>query len=753
MQPFIDGLTFSILIAEIKQANPLLLLIKELNRSACDLFGYEQHDLVNQPLNVILSPNCPAELWQNAMRQLDSDHPAANFQAELINREKQIFPVMISLGKLTEPAKNETPTIAVLIQDLSASKQQEKKLLLMHAAVEQSASAVVITDPSGRIEYINPKFCSMTGYSHEELLGHNPRILQSGGTSDEQYLTMWQELLKQGEWRGEIKNQRKNGDDYWAFESISAIKNVRGEITHLLAVEEDITERKQVEAALQESEQRFRQMAEMTGEWLWEQDPGGYYIYCSTAVKIILGYQPEEIIGKHYTELLTLQYKTEFQSHPSAQNAFYALTNHYRHKEGRLVIAESTGLPIIDANGKLLKWRGVDRDITERKHYEDALIESEKRTRLIIETTLNAIIIMDSYGIITDWNQRAEKMFGWTRQEAIGRNMADLIVPERFRKLVHQELSHFLTSGTSRVIDKLTEQIALRRNGTEFPVELSIAPLKIGNAYEFSGFVHDISSRKAAERQIREAQVDLAIAQNEMKIAQEIQTSLFPAKPIISPHFEVTGYCLPATQIGGDYFDYFYRDAQHLDMVIADVSGHAVGPALLMVAARSAIRTQATWLGSPAQTLNVLNNFLYEDLYNADHFITLFYLQYSTVTQTLSYANAGHPPPLLYQKCNFSCKELDADGLIIGIRQNINFEEKKITLFPGDGLLIYTDGLTESQNPDGEQFGLNRLKALFEKYADQKPGFIVDTIIQHLKDFCQSDIFSDDITVMVFKRA
>ncbi|MDZ4152616.1 PAS domain-containing protein, partial [Methylicorpusculum sp.] len=156
MQPFIDGLTFSILIAEIKQANPLLLVIKELNRSACDLFGYAQHDLINQPLNVILSPHCPAELWQNALAQLDSDHPAANFQAELINRENQIFPVMISLGKLTDPAKNETPTIAVLIQDLSASKQQERKLLLMHAAVEQSASAVVITDPSGRIEYINP---------------------------------------------------------------------------------------------------------------------------------------------------------------------------------------------------------------------------------------------------------------------------------------------------------------------------------------------------------------------------------------------------------------------------------------------------------------------------------------------------------------------------------------------------------------------------------------------------------------------
>ncbi|MGR9117387.1 MAG: PAS domain S-box protein, partial [Gammaproteobacteria bacterium] len=497
--------------------------------------------------------------------------------------------------------------------------------------------------------------------------------------------------------------------------------------------------------------ERFRQMAEMTGEWLWEQDPGGYYIYSSNAVRSIIGYSPSEVIGKHYTELLTPQDKTFSEHYSTEQRAFYALTNHYRHKDGHQVIAESTGLPITDVDGKLIKWRGVDRDITARKHYEDALIESEKRTRLIIETALNAIIIMDSYGIITDWNSQAEHMFGWTREEAIGQNMAELIVPKRFRQAHYQGLQTFLTSGKSKILNKLTEQTALRKDGAEFPVEFSVAPLKIGNTYEFSGFVHDITGRKAAEKQIRQAQVNLAIAQSELKIAQQIQASLFPAKPIVSPKLEVTGFCLPATEVGGDYFDYFYRDQQHLDMIIADVSGHAVGPALFMVAARSAIRTQANWLGTPAQTLDVLNNFLYEDLNNANHFLTMFYLQYYTVTQTLSYASAGHPMPLLYSRAKIECRQLDADGLIIGIRENITFEEKKVQLTQGDCLLLYTDGLTEAESPEGEFFGTERLSEVFFQFAEQKPEVIIAEIVKYLKQFCQTESFKDDVTMLVFK--
>lgn len=751
MHAFIDKLSICLVIAEIKPGiAPSIPLIRELNRNASQLLGYQTQDLIGQPLDTLTAPGQGSEVWRSALNQLADSPSSVCFQVDLLNHRQQSFPALLTLSRLQENTDH-TASIAVFIQDIDSSIQRENDLLLMHMAVEQSASAVVITDPHGCIEYVNPKFCQMTGYSKQEILGHSPRILQSGSTSVEQYQILWQNLLELGEWRGEIKNQKKNGEYYWAYESISAIKNNVGKITHLLAVEEDITERKHFEAALKESEERFRQMAEMTGEWLWEQNPEGFYIYSSNAVKTIVGYTPEEVIGKHYTSLLTLQDKTEFIPYATQQKPFYALVNHYRHKDGHSVIAESTGLPIIDDNGRLVKWRGVDHDITARKHYEDALIESEKRTRLIIETALNAIVIMDSYGIITDWNPQAEAMFGWTREEAIDRNMAELIIPKRLRRAHYDGLRKFLNSGESKVLNKLTEQVALRKDGTEFPVELSITPLKIGNAYEFSGFIHDISERKKAERQIRQAQVNLAIAQSEIKIAQQIQSSLFPDQPILSPEFEITGFCLPAAQVGGDYFDYFYRDEHHLDMIIADVSGHAVGPALFMVETRSAIRTQANWLGTPAQIVEVLNKFLFQDLNNANHFLTLFYLQYNPDTKTLSYTNAGHPMPLLYCPATNECHTLDADGLIIGIQENVTFEAKEVRVSPGDCLLLYTDGLTEAESPQGDFFGTERLQRVFSEIAQREPNGIIEEIVRQLKRFCQTETFNDDVTMVVFK--
>ncbi|MDD2660764.1 MAG: SpoIIE family protein phosphatase [Methylococcales bacterium] len=517
-------------------------------------------------------------------------------------------------------------------------------------------------------------------------------------------------------------------------------------------VEENSFQCQEVESALRESEERFRQMAEMTGEWLWEQDPLGYYIYSSTAVNQILGFSQDQVLGKHYSEFFTSQDQTEQQFYSASHRPFYSLINHYRHKDGHMVITESTGLPIINAEGKLLKWRGVDRDITVKKHFQDALIESEKRTRLIIESSLSAIVIMDSYGLITDWNPQAEKMFGWSHAEAIGQRLSDLIIPSRFHKAHLQGLQHFLKTSTGPFLNKLIEHVAMRRDGSEFPVEFSISPLKLGNAYIFSGFIHEITARKEAEQKIREAEVNLAITRNEIKIAQRIQSSLSPSAPIKSEHFEVTGYCLPADQVGGDYFDYFYRNEDHLDIIIADVSGHSIGPALFMVEARSVIRTQTNRMGTPSEALAVLNNFLFEDLDNADYFISLFYLQYDIANRQLIFANAGHPPPLLLSPFQNECRQLDAEGMIVGVRKNLVFEEKTTALAKGDLVLLYTDGLTEAENPSGEFFGLERVSDIFIQNAQQSPERIIEALLRQLKQFCQSQSFKDDVTLMIFKR-
>ena len=600
------------------------------------------------------------------------------------------------------------------------------------------------------------------GYSEKELIGSPVDLIYAAGSDKALWQAAFAKIIDKNSSQssslplrtsfiGEIVS--KANDNIQALISLSVLTKQTPNRTEIaLLIQDKSVQDLNTESALTESEERFRQMAEMAGEWLWEQDPDGYYSYSSAAVSQILGYSPDEVLGKHYTEFLTPQDKANQQRYATSHRPFYALLSHYRHKNGRQILTESTGLPIINADGKLLKWRGVDRDITARMHFQDALVESEKRTRLIIESSLSAIVIMDSYGIINDWNHQAEKMFGWSKDEAIGQRLEKLIIPPSQRAAHRQGLEHFLRTGKGPLLNQLIEQTAIRRDGTEFPVELSFSPLKSGNTYIFSGFIHDISNRKAAEQQIRQAQIKLAIAQSEIKIAQRIQASLSPSAPIKSKHFEVTGYCLPADQVGGDYFDYFYRNQDHLDMIIADVSGHSIGPALFMVETRSAIRTQASGSATPAETLKVLNNFLFEDLDRSDYFITLFYLQYNITNHQLSFANAGHPPPLLLSPFQTECRQLDADGLILGVNKKVIFEQKTTTLSPGDLILLYTDGLTEAENPHGEFFGLDRVSDILVQHAQHPPQTIIEVLLEQLKQFCRSESFNDDITLMIFKR-
>lgn len=504
-------------------------------------------------------------------------------------------------------------------------------------------------------------------------------------------------------------------------------------------------------SALAESEERFRQMADLTGEWLWEQNPQGYYIYSSAAVRQILGCTPEDVVGKHYTALLTSQDQANQQAYATSQQPFHSMVLHYRHDDGHLVYTESSGLPIFDTTGQLLKWRGVDRDITARKYYQDALIESEQRTRLVIENALSAIVLMDNNGHITDWNPCAEKMFGWAKHEAIGRKLSDFVRPKPICKSGEPCSEIPTNTKIGFIVNHLTEQTAFRRDGKAFAVELSISPLKVGGHYIYSGFINDISTRKSAEQQIRQAQIDLAINQSEIKIAQKIQTMLLPSAPLLNESLQIAGMCVPADKVGGDYFDYFFRDKNHLDMVIADVSGHAIGPALFMVEARSAIRTQTNHYRTPAQTLTTLNHFLYDDLNKAEFFITLSYLQYDCLNRQLRYANAGHPPPLLLRAGQKQCIPLDAEGLILGVRPTVEFEEKTITINTGDLVFIYTDGITETENSHGDFFGKNSLCKLLTEHAHQSPLQIMDAVLACLKNFCQKDSFNDDITMMVFK--
>jgi PAS domain S-box-containing protein len=141
--------------------------------------------------------------------------------------------------------------------------------------------------------------------------------------------------------------------------------------------------------------------------------------------------------------------------------------------------------------------------LTQIQRQSHALVESEERVRAIIDSALSAVVVMDAQGLVCDWNARAEQLFGWPRSEAIGRDLADTIIPTRYRDAHRKGLEHFAVAGAGPVLGRMLELSALRRDGSEFPVELSVSALKRGEAVSFCGFITDITGRKQAEAKLQ----------------------------------------------------------------------------------------------------------------------------------------------------------------------------------------------------------------------------------------------------------
>lgn len=163
----------------------------------------------------------------------------------------------------------------------------------------------------------------------------------------------------------------------------------------------------------------------------------------------------------------------------------------------------------------------LEKRVIERT---DAAVKNEGKVRAILESAFDAIVGMDHNGYVTEWNPRAEEIFGWSKEQAVGKRMSDLIIPERYREMHEKGLQHFIETGEGPVLNRSIEISALKKSGTEFPVELSITPLKIDNKYIFTAFISDISQRKADEINLKNLNTELEKSAKEAKQASEAKS-------------------------------------------------------------------------------------------------------------------------------------------------------------------------------------------------------------------------------------
>jgi len=238
---------------EAKTAN-----ILDCNRTLLDATGYSREELVGCPAFELYHPDC-ADLARIAFQKFMDNKEVYGVELQLRCKDGSKIDVSLNASAVCDEHGAILHSRSAL-RDITERKQAEEMLRKLFIAVEQSTASVVITDLEARIQYVNPGFIEITGYSAAEAIGQNPRILQSGQTPSETYLELWGKLISGQAWHGELLNKRKNGELYWENVHIAPVRNPAGIVTHYVAVKTDITERKRIEHALVESESRFHEI-------------------------------------------------------------------------------------------------------------------------------------------------------------------------------------------------------------------------------------------------------------------------------------------------------------------------------------------------------------------------------------------------------------------------------------------------------------------------------------------------------------
>ncbi|MBV8051487.1 MAG: PP2C family protein-serine/threonine phosphatase, partial [Acidobacteriaceae bacterium] len=270
-----------------------------------------------------------------------------------------------------------------------------------------------------------------------------------------------------------------------------------------------------------------------------------------------------------------------------------------------------------------------------------------------------------------------------------------------------------------------------------------------GNSFVLVGrddFVREIEAQRRAAAEKLEAERRHA---HELDIAKQVQARLFPQTLPQLNTLEYFGVCIPARTVGGDYYDFLNLGRERVALVIGDTCGKGIGAALLMANLQANLRGQsATALDQPLQFLKSVNQLFFENTTESSY-ATLFFSQYDDQTRTLHYANCGHYPPLLLHK-DKSLDQLDSTGTVLGLFEKWDCSMQEQRLAPGDLLALYTDGITESFNDAGEEFGEERLVEGLRENRNRPVQEVVSAIIDEVQHFSSVEQH-DDITLIIAK--
>lgn len=354
----------------------------DANEAALKFYGYPKDEFLKMSLYDI--NDIPKEVLDLRIEET-KDKGKSFFESKQILADGRKRDVEIQ----TAPIKisHDKEVLFSIINDVTIRKENENQLNKLYTAVYHSSSTIVITDTNGIIEYVNPKFEKITGYSSSEAIGEDPRLLNSGKNPDGFAEELWQTIQNGKEWSGELINRRKDGTFYWENASIAPVRDNQGKIVNYIKVAEDITEKKEAEEKLREREELYRFLTENSSDIMYKVShvPEPHFEYISPSIEKFLGYPEKYFYGdirfvedlihpEDKERVLTLLRNMEGEEFSNL--VYRAIT-----KDGRTMWFQFRNKINKNDTGEIIGYSGSGRDITKEKLAEIELVESEKNLR------------------------------------------------------------------------------------------------------------------------------------------------------------------------------------------------------------------------------------------------------------------------------------------------------------------------------------------------------------------------------------
>ena len=382
--------------------------ILKVNRAWLSLLGYDEDEVTGRWFGDFLNEDSRAK-FMNRFPIFKTQGEVHGADFVMIKKDGTSLAVSLD-GRISRNERGEFKQTHCILRDETERMRAEEQIIKLSQTVEQSPVSVVLTDLKGNIEYVNPKFTELTGYALEEALGQNPRILKSGQTAGEEYKNLWATITGGGQWRGEFRNKKKNGELFWEKASISPIRNRKGEITYYLGVKEDITDKKRIEEALLDREAKYRTLFEYSVDGIFLMTD--IFLDCNEQACRMWACEREDIVGHS-----PVKFSPEFQpdgrrSDESAKDKIDSALSgkpqrfYWKHlrKDGILIDTEVALKAIIVNDRKILQ--ATVRDMTEQKEAEERLELSHSLLAATLESTADGILVVNTKGEIESFNRK-----------------------------------------------------------------------------------------------------------------------------------------------------------------------------------------------------------------------------------------------------------------------------------------------------------------------------------------------------------